>query len=735
MFQAFLAKPQALLFHMNDSSEVKLHFLDYWRVIRVRWAILVITFLLVLVTAGVTCFFLPRQYYSRVIMEVKSDDNALQVFSNDTPYRSSYRDPNLQPTQFQIIQSKEILYPVIDNLKLVETWSSQEGGNILPKEEVYSRLLRQMELNTVRNTDMIEIGVFSVDRIEAANIANMVAVVYQKVRREDQMQARDAALAQLREEVAAQKKMVEAAQAEMVKIRYKEGIVDPNPEVLDSQETTHLVITDDEKRYNELKIRAAEVRSVKEQLTKLKEEELIPVLPSLNIQNPTITKVLPQYQEAQSEEARLLSSGLGENHPRVKALKAQKAVFGKQLSDALAAVRTTSSFNLDSIESNLATLKEKMDSTKRRLNDSASQNQDYINIKSDYIKAKKVLEGAETRLSTQSVQLKMTVIPAKIWEKAEPAIYPSKPYVLRIMAGAIFIGVFFGVMLAFFIEYLDTSVKTLDDVERYLKLPVLAVIPKGISSLFKLQSDAPDAEAYRILRTNIEFNSKNPNAKTMTLVSGGPGEGKSTTLNNLAVTCAKGGYNVLIVDADLRRPSQHTFFDVDYEVGLSDVLTGARKLEDCILKTGLPNLEFLPSGNLPDDAVGILNSQAMTDLINLVRSRYDLIFFDSPPILGVSDASILASEVDIAIMVVQYRRFPRAMLQRVKGAVENVGGHLLGIVLNNVETKHDSGYQYYTQYYDYYTPDAERRKRKPAKVVSTETPAPQSTTASKLGDY
>ena len=173
---------------------------------------------------------------------------------------------------------------------------------------------------------------------------------------------------------------------------------------------------------------------------------------------------------------------------------------------------------------------------------------------------------------------------------------------------------------------------------------------------------------------------------------------------------------------------------MDNTVGLSDILTGQRKLDECILKTALPNLSFIPSGTLPEDAIGILNSQSMIDLIDAVRSRYDLIFFDSPPILGVSDAAILASEVDIALMVVQYRRFPRAMLQRVKGAVENVGGHLLGIVLNNVETKHDSGYQYYTQYYDYYTPDAERRKRKSIKQIPVGEPVPEKTT-SQTGDY
>jgi capsular exopolysaccharide synthesis family protein len=191
---------------------------------------------------------------------------------------------------------------------------------------------------------------------------------------------------------------------------------------------------------------------------------------------------------------------------------------------------------------------------------------------------------------------------------------------------------------------------------------------------------------------------------------------------------------VLIVDADLRRPSQHTFFQVDNTVGLSDVLIGKVEVADAIQKTSIVNLSFMPSGELPDDAVGILNSQSMIDLIAAVRNHYDLIFFDSPPILGVSDASILASEVDIAIMVVQYRRFPRAMLQRVKGAVENVGGHLLGVVLNNVETKHDSGYQYYTQYYDYYTPEAKRKKIKSAHQVKT-ADASKAKTPSKPGDY
>jgi capsular exopolysaccharide synthesis family protein len=717
---------------MNDTSEVKLHFLDYWRVIRVRWAILVIAFALVMVSAGVTCFFLPRQYYSRVKMEVKSDNNAIKVFSNETAFQT-VRDPNLQPTQFQVLQSKEILYPVIDNLKLVDTWSAQEGTP-LPKEEVYFMLVRRMELNPVRNTDMIEIGVYSTDRTEASNIANMIAVVYQKVRRDDQMQIRDSGLAQLREEVLNQRKSVEAAQQEMQKIRDREKIVDPNPETLDSPDFARQVVADDESQYNLAKIKHAELISRFEQTAKLKPEELMTALTSLEIADPTINKVLPLFQDSCSEEARMLNSGLGENHPKVKALRAQKEVFARQLMEGIAAVRNALSIKIKVSEANMAALEDKLQGTKVKFNQATGQSQEYINVKNRYINAKKVLEIAENRLSTESLQLKMSVITAKIWEKAEPSIYPAKPKVWMFMALAVALGLFVGIALAFFIEYLDTSVKTLDDVERFLKAPVLAVIPKGITSLLKLEGDAPDAEAYRILRTNMEFNCKNPNAKTITLVSGGPGEGKSTTLNNLAVTCAKGGYNVLIVDADLRRPSQHTFFEVDNTVGLSDVLSGRVRFQDAIQKTGVARLSFMPSGEVPDDAVGILNSQSMIDLIASIRNHYDLIFFDSPPILGVSDASILASEVDLAIMVVQYRRFPRAMLQRVKNAVDNVGGHLLGVVLNNVETKHDSGYQYYTQYYDYYTPDAKRKKANSAKAVKTGALA-EAKTPAKPGDY
>ena len=340
----------------------------------------------------------------------------------------------------------------------------------------------------------------------------------------------------------------------------------------------------------------------------------------------------------------------------------------------------------------------------------------YTRAKNKYIKEKLLLDGVRTRAQSQTMELAMPRVAVSVKQVAEPPSYPVRPRVgLNLILGAL-VGLVVGIGLAFFIEYLDTSVKTMEDVESLLGLPVLAIIPKNIHVLHKEQGDTPDAEAYRILRTNIEFNRKNPEANTISLVSGGPGEGKSTTIANLAFISAQGGYSTLIVDADLRRPVQHELFDIDNSVGLTNYLTTEMQLHDVIFPTTVENLSLLPSGILPSDAVGILNSQRMSDMIAELKQRYDIIFFDSPPMLGVSDASVLASEVDQTIIVVQHRRFPRAMLTRVKQAVLGVGGTVLGVVLNNVDLKHDQNYYYYTNYYGYYQPrEKESRRSRPQK--------------------
>jgi len=685
---------------MNESNEVKLHFLDYWRVIKLRMGLILLTFFLVMVTAGVTTYFLPKEYFSKVTMEVKMDNSGPIAFLGAGGQRTY--DPQFVATQFQILQKTEILYPVIERLDLVKEFSP--AGQRLPLQQVYFRLKRSMQLQEVRNTGLIEIGVFDTDAQRAANIANMIAVVYQERRKSDLEKAVDRGLEQLKDEVEKQRKTVEEASIKSAQLRQEQGIVDPDPDKEGSQigGSVDGTVQTSNQQVSEQQLKVVDMERQLELIKGLRPDEFMQVLRELRIEDQTVLKTLPLYQDAGSEEARLLASGLGENHPRVKSLRAMRDAYSKILSDQLTSIRNGLENGLKFEKDKLAVLQQRLDQSQEAQIKYKTKIAEYIEAKNKYIQARRILETIETQLSAERMKRQIDADTAKIWEKAERSDFPAKPNVPAYMTLAAIVGIVIGVSLAFFIEYLDTSVKTLDDVERYLQVPVLAVIPKNVSVLMKNAGDSPDAEAYRILRAAVEFNKPYRDANTFTLISGGPGEGKSTTLNNLAFTCAKGGYNVLVVDADLRRATQHQFFDTDNSFGLTDYLLGRAEVDEIIKTTRIDNLSFIPAGILPGESVGILNSQRMTDLIAKLKSQYDLVFFDSPPILGVSDGSVLASEVDITIMVVQHRRFPRVMLQRVKQAVLNVGGRLIGVVLNNVDSKHDDGYSYYNNYNEYY---------------------------------
>ena len=714
----------------EDSNEVQLHFLDYWRVIRIRFPLIVLVFLLVVITTGVVTYFLPKEYESSVTMQINQNDTYLKVF--DDRGGGGGFDPRFITTQFEIIQRKEILYPVIEALGLEQKWKKLYG--VVGKEQTLFRLRKMIDVREIRNTELIQISVLDQDKNEASEIANRIAEEYQRRRIGEQQGTVSRSLIQLKDEVAKQSRRVDELRAEAQRIRIENEIQDLNPDsVVDPMQAANEVLLSVEQQVSTERLRVSSLRAKYEQISKLSDDQIMRSISTLEVQDPTIIQMLPQYQEVVSEEARMLNSGLGINHPTVKSIRAKKEVMATQLAAQIASLRASMEANIRIGEESVKELEQRLRETQSKQQASKTRASGYYEAKNNYIQAKKILEAAEMRLSTETMQRTMPQDPAVIWERAEPADFPSRPRVLLNMILGVIVGLGFGIGLAFFIEYLDTSVKTLQDLEKILQVPVLAVIPKDISLLIRGSDDNPDAEAYRIMRTNIEFNRKSPAASSITIVSGGAGEGKSTTLNNLAYTFAKGGYSTLVVDADFRRPSQHRIFGVENKIGLSDYLVGSYDLEEVVQVTKLENLYFLPSGQLPRDAVGILNSQRMLDLIQDVKSRFDVVFFDSPPILGVSDASVLSSEMDLTIIVVQHRRFPKAMLQRVKQAVDNVGGTALGAVLNNVDVRHDQSYEYYTSYYSYYS-KSQGRDHKVASV-SNKSSSHSAKNINKTGEY
>jgi non-specific protein-tyrosine kinase len=208
---------------------------------------------------------------------------------------------------------------------------------------------------------------------------------------------------------------------------------------------------------------------------------------------------------------------------------------------------------------------------------------------------------------------------------------------------------------------------------------------------------SPVSEAYRTLRTNLEFSSLDEPLKTIVVTSPGPEEGKSTTLANLAVTLAHAEKRVILVDCDLRRPSQHEIFGSSNEVGLTTMVVHEEAMRDPpLVETGVEGLQLLPSGPLPPNPSELVGSRRMAEIISALSERADIVLFDAPPVIAVTDAAVLASRVDGVLLVIKAGTTKRDHAKRAKALLDKVNAHVVGAVLNNIKMD-TSYYRYYSE--------------------------------------
>jgi succinoglycan biosynthesis transport protein ExoP len=692
-----LAAPQ----HTTQHHEAALHAVDYWQVIRNRYGIILLTLLLVFMTAAVITYVMPKKYESEATIEVKPRVPGMSPLGSAMTDVSGSRQmtPQFFGTEFEKIKSRNSLEKVVDNLELVSRWS-------VDKETALRILKGIVSTQNIRGTDLISIRVRHTNKLDAKDVTEEVAKAYKSYRSEIEGRDADRALVELNKAVRDQEDKVEDRRKVLSTIVRTKGIIYKGNDSYYNQTGVDddLGARDALQTYQKLLQDKMQLESQISCLLKYDSDQLMVYAGGLDLPENIIKTLYPQYKEASRQLEGLKINGLGDRHPTVLAAVDQISNMKRQLDEGVVNLRATLKAQLDMAEDRMKSVEGMKDSTREDAIKRGLDAQDYVDAKRDFETDQELLKQMKIKQMGENMYSKIPIESVEMHDSPVVSDSPVSPNVtLNLVLGAV-VGLIFGLGIAFFLEYLDTSVKSLEDVERYLQVPVLAVIPKDIGILYKQSGNSPDAEAYRILRTNIEFNRKNPEDNAITVVSGGAGEGKSTTLINLAYICAQGGYTTLMIDADLRRPRLHTFFDINNSVGLTNYLTTELMLEDVILQTPVDNLYFMPSGILPADAAGILNSRRMSELIQDVKQRFDLVLVDSPPILGVSDASVLASEVDLTMIVVQHRKLPRNMLLRVKHAVENVGGNVIGVVLNNVDVRSDSQYQYYTSYYTYYAP-------------------------------
>ncbi len=378
------------------------------------------------------------------------------------------------------------------------------------------------------------------------------------------------------------------------------------------------------------------------------------------------------------------------------------------------------------------------DSLEQARNEAIQQNQAAIQLnvlKQNSDTARALYNDFLQKTNQANIQVNEQQNDLKIIDPARIPNQPVGPRRLRAILIAMFLSLVSGIGLTLLLEYLDNTVKNVEDVARATQLPTLALIPSmdtvSARALGQKQSVKKDiqngavsglaprgmqaegnglatldgmssvVEAYRMLRTSVLLSAAGNPPKTILITSSQPGEGKTTTAVNTAISLTQLGSRVLLVDADLRRPAVHKAFKISHSRGLSNYLSGNVALSDLIIDLPIPNLSILPCGPIPPNPAELVSSERMKEMLRVLSQLYDHIIIDSPPLINVTDPVILSTMVDGTILVVQASRSTRDMLRRSRQELSGVGAKIFGVVLNNVDIRRDGYDEYY--YYRYYS--------------------------------
>jgi Mrp family chromosome partitioning ATPase/uncharacterized protein involved in exopolysaccharide biosynthesis len=708
---------------------------DYWLIVRRRRLIVIVS---VLVAAAVGFWVGQNRvptYQATASVKFEQSTALTGLLVEVLSYSTA---DNIE-TQATLIKSYPILEEVARRMGRLPQVSG--GTEALRESRAYTATLEnlsgKLRTNRVGGTSILEITATSTNALEARDLANTVAEVY----RDNNRANRNARITEARKFIESQLKEVEGrvrrAEEEVWAFRDANRIISPGAESTMLLSLFTQVRTDIEK--------ARQQRIELEQIaSRLERSDAASVMDRIFIDttNPAIVRLAATQTDLVLERNNL-SLEVTDNHPRLQAiddrlrevrremrrevgaqvalLRNREEILGRQMGELLQRNR-----EVPAVELSLA-----------RLQRDAKVNDDLLTL---------LKTRHQEALIKESEGIEEVTVVRPATEPTAPIGSESANMVL--IGGAL--GLMVGLVLAFLQETLDTSIGTIEDVESYLEVPVLGIVPhidprETMQRLIErrpalaqidpeaLQSHAllithfdpksPVAEAYRTLRTNIQFARLERGGKVLVVTSPTLQEGKTTTIVNLALTMAQSGQKTLLVGANLRRPSIHRFFGIEREPGLSDILVGNARWRDCIRTVadilmgrfemedimaapGLDNLHIIEAGPIPANPSELLSTSAMADFLRAVSAEYDIVLIDTPPVLPVTDSAIVAGQADGVLLVYQAGKVGRLVLKRAKAHLESTRAKVWGVVLNDVQTE-VSGYNYthyYTHYYGEETP-------------------------------
>ena len=709
-------------------AQYEMNLRDYWLIVRRRRLIIVASTVLV---ALFSLWFAKQKvavYQATAAVKFEQSTALTGLLVEVLSYSTA---DNIE-TQATLIKS----YPILEEVaRRLGRLPAAGGPGALRESRAYTATLEslstKLRTNRIGGTSILEITATSTSALEARDLANTVAEVYRDTSRAN----RNARITEARKFIESQLKEVEVrvrrAEEEVWAFRDANRIISPGAESSMLLSLFTQVRGDIEK--------ARQQRIELEQIAgRLERSDAGGVGPRVYIDtaNPSIVRLVAAQTDLILERSNLALE-VTDQHPKLQAVDDRLREVRHELSREVAA--------------QVALLRNREDILGRQLGELMQRNREVPAVELGLARLQrdaKVNDDLLTLLKTrhQEALIKESEGVEEV-TVVRPAIEPTAPIGgegLNTVAIGALLGLMLGLVLAFVQETLDTSIGTIEDVESYLEVPVLGIVPhidpretmqrlvERRPALARIDPDAlhshallithfdpksPVAEAYRTLRTNVQFARLERGGKVLVVTSPTLQEGKTTTIVNLALTMAQSGQRTLLVGANLRRPSIHRFFGIEREPGLSDILVGNARWRDCIRTVadilmgrfemedimaapGLDNLHIIEAGPIPANPSELLSTRAMAEFLRAVSAEYDVVLIDTPPVLPVTDSAIVAGQADGVLLVYQAGKVGRLVLKRAKAHLESTRAKVWGVVLNDVQTE-VAGYNY-TQYYTHY---------------------------------
>jgi len=727
--------PRRAAAHLADveleRTDTYFYLRTYWHVLaKRRWTILTAALILVILVAIVS-FKMQPVYKAVARVEVEAEAPEIQSLSD--LYRSTPSDDAFLQTQVNVLESDTLAWQTIQQLGLEHRpeFSSEAGGNGAgnsdagaPRQGHLIKAFRnRLHVELMRNSRMLEVSFESRDPALAAAVANALVNNYAEYNFRTKYDATRQASGWMEQQLDELKAKVEKSQQVLVdyerenaivNISDKENVVEQRLDDL----SRDLTAAQNERVQKQSLYDLA--RSNQSQAAVLVQDELLQRLEERD------ADLSAQYADALSE--------FGPKYPKVVRLQSQlktvESFIDAERRRLVERIRNdyVAAQGREKLLSD-AVIQEKADVG--RLNQLLIQ---HNILKREFDTNQQLYDSLLQRLKDATVTAGLRATNIHVIDSAFVPSSPVRPKRLLNIGIALIVGLILGVTFAFIEEGLDNSIKSAEDVERLIAAPALAIVPAAGSEGGRLYGRAPGhgkgrvfakaptngavalavlkrptsalSESYRALRTSILLSTAVRPPQVLLVTSPQPNEGKSCTSLNLALTLAQRNDRVLIVDGDLRKPCVAHHLGLTEERGLSGLLTGAHDLDEALCRSeNVPQLWALPGGPTPPNPAELLSSPRMADILQQLRERFDHIVVDSPPLLMVTDATILSTLADGVILVVESGVTVRGALLRAHSLLENAGGRLLGVVMNKVDFRHDTYYysrysRYYRSYYD-----------------------------------